>query len=810
MIKRIFFFSFFIFHFSLLLGQSDRFEITPRQGASRTLVTGASVYIVHHVTSDSLALTEFTGNRAGTYYRNSVTYGRYKIYVNGTLVKSNHPFGIDRAYEFVEAMDSDGDNVLEASNTINASAVVDSTISLAKFTTAAYQYIGSGGSITNNADDTTIKVNGSSQLYVDPDNRADVITDSLLRVDSREYNMPYIGFFDDASDQSSTMQTLLEQLKDSTSYTLLVPNKEYVFNDLCDLDSCENIKIKGTATGSIWKFGSDPAAGFRVINSKNIIIEDMVFDGQNHDNNDPLVIARSEKVWINRCNFINWDRHLLRIVGSDSVWVTNCFLMDTDSAGASGDHGLDLDYASASPQRGNSHIFIDHNFIYNDGYDAIKFENTTHAKVTNNYLYGRIEIIDDAGCFVSNDQIDINNNYFGRTTNSQTPPGLDLNYLDKGNIRITNNYFDSCNVTITNNTDNAGGDVAVTQFSDNILSHGYQKFAGWGSCITDGNTFNYADSHAVFTHHTGGAVSWTGFWKIQNNLIFHPDYDGIRLWYANVTALGFDVLNNTIISAGHSGISILGAYLVDNIKVFGNTVEKAQGFGAFLKFMHNALVFNNTFKDNWQGGPATLGYDDVDDFLLGDLFFEQTNKLTASNNHIFSVKNDSISGIYLKNSDFSQLNSNKIYNAANGIYARSGNDNLLIQMNTVDSCSINGIFAFETGSGSNKNMSIKSNIVSNSGQSGIRSDIDIPLIMGNFCYDNGVTSTAAGIRVNADSSSVIGNMLKNLNATQEYGIWITSGADATWAIVNDMRDGGSTDVFFNEGTNTDSTSVNKY
>lgn len=104
---------FLIFNTFLFAQNRDRFEITPRQGADRELVKGATVYIVHVDTGDSLQLTEYSGTRAGTYYRDNVPYGLYKIYVNGTLVRNNYPFGVDRTRTFIEAVDSDGDNKIE-------------------------------------------------------------------------------------------------------------------------------------------------------------------------------------------------------------------------------------------------------------------------------------------------------------------------------------------------------------------------------------------------------------------------------------------------------------------------------------------------------------------------------------------------------------------------------------------------------------------------------------------------------------------------------------------------------------------------
>jgi hypothetical protein len=143
--------------------QRDRFEITPMSGtgSSRAPVTGATVYIVHVSTGDSLNLTEYSGTKAGTYYRANVLYGRYNIYVNGSLVKSNHPFGVDRTYEFIEYQDTDYDNKVEQ--------IDDGVVGLNNFTAAAYTYIGAEGEVKNLPDDKSIKMNlDDSTLYVNP------------------------------------------------------------------------------------------------------------------------------------------------------------------------------------------------------------------------------------------------------------------------------------------------------------------------------------------------------------------------------------------------------------------------------------------------------------------------------------------------------------------------------------------------------------------------------------------------------------------------------------------------------------------
>jgi len=79
-------------------------------------------------------------------------YGLYKIYVNGTLVKSDHSFGIDRPYAFIEAVDANANNLIEWGGL--EQAVKDSIQSAG------------GGTVTHNntPDDITLQANPSSSL----------------------------------------------------------------------------------------------------------------------------------------------------------------------------------------------------------------------------------------------------------------------------------------------------------------------------------------------------------------------------------------------------------------------------------------------------------------------------------------------------------------------------------------------------------------------------------------------------------------------------------------------------------------------
>lgn len=97
-----------LFLTTFIYGQSTGyFEVTPKLDNYGSVLRGATVYIVNDVTGDSLLLTERTGKFRGTYYRASVTYGDWKVYVQKTgfnsgtqtLISKHEYFGLFSASE---------------------------------------------------------------------------------------------------------------------------------------------------------------------------------------------------------------------------------------------------------------------------------------------------------------------------------------------------------------------------------------------------------------------------------------------------------------------------------------------------------------------------------------------------------------------------------------------------------------------------------------------------------------------------------------------------------------------------------------
>lgn len=70
--------------------------------------------------------------------------------------------------DFQEAIDTDNDNKVDQidNNAVTTSSILDSNVTLPKLSTAAYNYIGSGGNVVNNPDDVTIENSTPTTLGV--------------------------------------------------------------------------------------------------------------------------------------------------------------------------------------------------------------------------------------------------------------------------------------------------------------------------------------------------------------------------------------------------------------------------------------------------------------------------------------------------------------------------------------------------------------------------------------------------------------------------------------------------------------------
>lgn len=118
------------------------FTYTPFQGANKRTVHNATIYIVGQTSGDSLLLTEYTGAKSGTYYRDNVPNDVYKIYIqtlggSQTLVNTGMPFGATTGQSIADSISTFEQNLYYGNLVNQYSAAKDSSANIdAAFTSA--------------------------------------------------------------------------------------------------------------------------------------------------------------------------------------------------------------------------------------------------------------------------------------------------------------------------------------------------------------------------------------------------------------------------------------------------------------------------------------------------------------------------------------------------------------------------------------------------------------------------------------------------------------------------------------------------
>jgi len=169
------------------------------------------------------------------------------------------------------------DNLNSENETTNPS-YGDSTISLDKLTTAAYNFISSGGNVTNNPDDVTLESKPGSTIGI----RSEYPDDSL-RIDVEGLEVPILSHLENAgmvialdfgtTTNATTTTNMIQAAIDSLSSvspfggTVLIPPGTYELTDT-DADGYavvidkHYVQLKGT--GSSGYFATDPSALYPV------------------------------------------------------------------------------------------------------------------------------------------------------------------------------------------------------------------------------------------------------------------------------------------------------------------------------------------------------------------------------------------------------------------------------------------------------------------------------------------------------------------------------------------------------------------
>lgn len=138
--------------------EDTRFEIFIRS-LDGTGANATNVYIQHMSTSDTFNLSAVSG-KTGSYRRDNVPFGKYKIYANGSLQTTSKFFATNRIYDFIVNIDPDGNHQIDTQgyedNSITGTKIASSEVvkSINSLQDNVVLKAGSGVGIASNGTDT--------------------------------------------------------------------------------------------------------------------------------------------------------------------------------------------------------------------------------------------------------------------------------------------------------------------------------------------------------------------------------------------------------------------------------------------------------------------------------------------------------------------------------------------------------------------------------------------------------------------------------------------------------------------------------
>lgn len=136
---------------------TSQYEIKLRSKTTGQLIPGKDVDLYQN----GVKKYDLVEESPGIYRNSAVATGEYDVYVDGKPLPGYQGIwiGSNKLTLVQDAFTNYGE--------LMGDKIQDSTIALRKFTKAAYDFIGSGGNVTNNPDDITTRTNASNQIYVD-------------------------------------------------------------------------------------------------------------------------------------------------------------------------------------------------------------------------------------------------------------------------------------------------------------------------------------------------------------------------------------------------------------------------------------------------------------------------------------------------------------------------------------------------------------------------------------------------------------------------------------------------------------------
>jgi parallel beta-helix repeat protein len=436
----------------------------------------------------------------------------------------------------------------------------------------------------------------------------------------------------------------------------------------------------------------------------------------------------------------------------------------------------------------SSFLIIDDNYVESNGWDGIILTRSPNSTISNNNIMSNfqnglsVDYMDDS--YVTSNTIAYNI-WIGITVGSNT-----------NNLEISNNdVYDNQNwagIELKNST-------ATKVIENSIYNHNFGNgitLGYWGTPLTD--TYFLIHNNSIYNNRYRGIRAEFS----SNNTITYNDVhsnmeDGIELHNSSNNVIeynsfhanswngilaensSFNNISNNLIFANHQmGIYLDNSHfnLVDFNSIYDNYMD-----GIALINSHNNVLADNYIDSNGHGGSTsfrTAFYLDtkfsVNQALRGSgIFLDPSNNNEIRTNVIVNNKEN---GIYLLDSDQTQIDDNVISDNLNGV---------VLQKSALNSITNNLIFDNgQEGSGTVPNNPNTSFAVDQALRgSGIFLDpSDSNLIDGNHVFGN----TGHGIYLTESTDVSVSNNVVSVNWL--YGIYLNQAQSGSSITMNDFRE----------------------
>lgn len=511
----------------------------------------------------------------------------------------------NNAFEFVEWLKTQGvpDKVQEIINTMLEDGTLENLININKInqlktelTNNINQFKTSTNQTLENMNNTVdTKINENKQLI----NQTKTDLNSSMNDYQTQTNSTINNFKDEVNNALNVFRNIkicknLTEFKNAISSAEQKPTLIYLVNGEYTLDSIiyipSNTKIVGLgkvtikATGLNCYFSNKTngqAIGYD--GTKNITIENIIFDGLNSDSGLTLIgIGHAENILIENCEFKNLHRwHMIEFNAVFNGYIRNCKFENYGNVGSFGTEAVQLDAMISGEQFpwfgnydnvANKHIIIEGNSFSNIG-----------VKCIGNHSFGNGVIQKD---------IIISNNTFDNVHTA-------ISINDFESLNVTNNVSSRCRFfLVTQNESNNSkylnvvGNTHRGNYGNSTEQLGDERFI---AINMRGNNGDFRVEYVKITNNhisscSGHGIGYTAnFVTIANNDFFNIARHGVY-HFGGVCA---SISNNTFKNAGKEENRY--AIVTGN-----NTVEKSEG-----------IAINGNSVANLRGIQINVNSEDV-------------------------------------------------------------------------------------------------------------------------------------------------------------------------------------------------------